>query len=56
MITFDAFLVFLAAAALPAVYMWLASRWIEPEHRKVNADVARSHPRVHAANLVEKAA
>lgn len=34
MITLDAFLVFLGAAALPVIYILLVSRWIEPEYRR----------------------
>ena len=34
MITFDAFLVFLGAALLPATYIFIVSRWIEPAYRQ----------------------
>lgn len=34
MIALDAFFVFLAAASLPASYIWILSRWLEPEYRK----------------------
>ena len=45
MITLDAFLVFLVAASLPATYILLISRWIEPDDRKT-----RSEPKVKRAN------
>jgi hypothetical protein len=34
MITLDAFLVLLAAASLPATYILILSRWIEPAYRQ----------------------
>ena len=34
MITLDAFLVFLFAASLPATYIFICSRWIEPAYRE----------------------
>jgi len=45
MITLDAFLVFLAAASLPVIYLFLVSRWVEPEYRNL-----------HAANMTANAA
>jgi hypothetical protein len=37
MITLDAFLIFLAAASLPVIYVLLVSRWVEAEYRKVHS-------------------
>ena len=37
MITLDAFLVFLAAASMPVIYLLLASRWVEAEDRKAHS-------------------
>src|SRR5262245_964485 len=34
MITLDAFLVLLFAASLPATYIFICSRWIEPAYRE----------------------
>ena len=34
MITLDAFLVFLGAASLPVIYLFICSRWIEPAQRE----------------------
>ena len=36
MITLDAFLMFLGAASLPVIYLFLVSRWVEAEYRKVH--------------------
>jgi hypothetical protein len=36
MISFDAFLISLAAAALPVIYLTVCSRWIEPAYRIAN--------------------
>jgi hypothetical protein len=41
MITFDAFLVFLGAALLPVIYLFIVSRWIEPEFRKTYPTTTR---------------
>jgi hypothetical protein len=38
MISLDAFLVFLEAAALPILYILVLSRWLEPEFRRVGPD------------------
>jgi hypothetical protein len=37
MITLDAFLMFLGAASLPVIYLFLVSRWVEAEYRKVHS-------------------
>jgi hypothetical protein len=34
MITLDALLVFVGAASLPVLYLWILSRWIEPAYRR----------------------
>ncbi len=34
MITPDAFLVFLGAASLPVIYIFILSRWLEPSYRQ----------------------
>ena len=46
MITFDAFLVFLGAASLPVIYLFILSRWLERESRQTdpNAPVRESRP------------
>ena len=53
MITFDAFLVFLGAVSLPATYIFLLSRWLEPDYRNARSD--RDVEPVHApGHLVPK--
>ena len=51
MITLDAFLVFLGAASLPAIYVFILSRWLErqaaPETTKQNARLVAKHELVH---------
>jgi len=55
MITLDAFLVFLAAASLPATYIFLMSRWIEPEYRKTH-DSLKKEPAISTSNLIREIA
>ena len=53
MITLDAFLVFLGAASLPVIYIFLLSRWLEPEYRraydKTGQNVRTAHKTKRAA-------
>jgi hypothetical protein len=56
MITIDAFLVFLAAASLPVIYLWIASRWVESEDRKVHPGTGKSKAARQPAELLERAA
>jgi hypothetical protein len=57
MITLDAFLIFVGAASLPVLYIWILSRWIEPAYRqdypKTMAPVAKP---VVKGKLVQQAA
>lgn len=55
MITLDAFLVLLAAVSLPGTYIFLISRWIEPEDRKVSAP-PKPEPAISTSNLIHKVA
>jgi len=55
MITLDAFLVFLAAVSLPATYIFLISRWIEPEDREVSAP-PKPEPSLPTGQLIHKVA
>ena len=55
MITLDAFLVFLAAVSLPATYVFLLSRWLEPEDRKVSA-TSKPEPVLPTGRLIHKVA
>jgi len=56
MITLDAFLVFLATASLPVIYIWLVSRWVEVEYRETYGEPAPANPPTHQAKLIAKAA
>jgi hypothetical protein len=51
MITLDAFLVFLAAASLPATYLFIVSRWLEPacrqNHPETTAQKAKPIAKLH---------
>jgi len=42
MITLDAFLMFLAAASLPVIYLLLVSRWVEAEYRQAHSTPGRT--------------
>ena len=42
MITLDAFLMFLAAASLPVIYLFLVSRWVEAEYRQAHSTPDRT--------------
>ncbi|HVY71080.1 MAG TPA: hypothetical protein VHH73_14205 [Verrucomicrobiae bacterium] len=54
MITFDAFLVFLVAAALPVIYLFLLRRWLEPEWSAVNPPEPVQKAAASAPNLTPK--
>jgi hypothetical protein len=56
MITLDAFLVFLAAASLPVIYLLMVSRWIETEYRKTHFDAVTPQASPTLRKLVEKLA
>jgi hypothetical protein len=56
MITLDAFLVFLAAASLPVIYLFIASYWVEPEYRKVCAAGTTTNAVSADSELLKKAA
>jgi hypothetical protein len=56
MITFDAFLVFLAAASLPVIYLRIVSRWLEPEYKKAYPQVTLPKAPVRKARLLQKTA
>ena len=56
MISLDVFLVFLAAAALPVLYLWIVSRWIEPEYRKTRTDEVATKQPAAPVRLVTKIA
>lgn len=61
MITFDAFLVFLGAASLPVIYLFIVSRWVEAEARRDrSASNGQEKPQntgnLHAPQLVRHAA
>jgi hypothetical protein len=57
MITFDAFLVFLGAAALPVFYVLALSHWIEPAYRRAYPNKAEGEPKpVVKHHLVQQAA
>ena len=55
MITLDAFLVLLAAVAVPAIYIFLVSRWIEPEYRK-SQSLQKKEPEVFSGHLIRQTA
>jgi hypothetical protein len=56
MISLDVFLVFLAAASLPILFLWIASRWIEPEYRKTRTDEVATKQPAGRVRLVTKIA
>ena len=56
MITLDAFLVFLAAASLPVIYVVILSRWVEPEDRKAHSDTASLKSPARLSEPYERAA
>jgi hypothetical protein len=56
MITLDAFLVFLAAASLPVIYLLVVSRWIETEYRKIYPEAMRPQAPLPHRNFVAKPA
>ena len=45
MITPDALLVFLGAASLPAIYLFILSRWIEPAYRRAYPETTEKKAR-----------
>jgi hypothetical protein len=46
---------FLAAASLPVIYLFLVSRWVEAEHRKVHSTRA-TEPAILASTPNREAA
>ena len=57
MITPDAFLVFLGAASLPVIYIFILSRWLEPSYRQAYPETTQRKARpVAACELVHQAA
>jgi len=57
MITSDALLVFLGAAALPVIYVYILSRWLEPAYRQAYPETTQRKARpVAACELVHQAA
>ena len=56
MISLDVFLVFLGAAALPVLFLWLVSRWIEPEYRKTRTEEVATKKPAAPVRLVTKIA
>ncbi len=56
MITFDAFLVLLAAASLPVIYLFLVSRWIETDYRQTYPDAVTPSAPLTQRNFVVKPA
>ena len=56
MITLDAFLVFLAAASLPVIYLFITSYWVEPEYRKVYAAGTTTNAVSAGSELLDKKA
>ena len=55
MITLDAFLVFLGAASLPVIYLFIVSRWVEAESRR-SSSVSEKTGSEYAPELVRHAA
>jgi len=45
MITPDAFLVFLGAASLPVIYIYVLSRWLEPAYRQAHPETTEQDAR-----------
>jgi len=45
MITSDAFLVFLGAASLPVIYIYVLSRWLEPAYRQAHPETTEQDAR-----------
>jgi hypothetical protein len=56
MITLDALLIFLAAASLPVIYLWMVSRWIETECRKIYPEAMRPQAPLPHRSFVAKPA
>jgi hypothetical protein len=50
MITMGPLLVFLAAAGIPALYIYVVSRWIEPEYRQVSTSPPQPAPKARASH------
>jgi len=57
MITPDAFWVFLGAASLPLIYIYILSRWLEPAYRQAYPETTQRKARpVAARELVHQVA
>jgi hypothetical protein len=57
MITPDAFLVFLGAASLPVIYIFILSRWLEPSYRQAYPETTKHRARpVAERELVHQSA